>query len=219
MANNIHTLHQDPNVAKLKHFFQKFSKPLTIIIVLGALAWAGWHYWQYRQRQNNLSAATSYQVMSIIAQRHPNSPFLTAKAKSLINQYPKTIYANFAEFMLAKQAIEKKSYSDAIQAFNTVIKTARNPNIKATAKVRLARVYLNIQKPKAAIKTLNTLNQKAYLLLKHILLSQAYLAEKQFVSAKKYLTQALKVTKQDPALQQIHKMLTLRMANLNSLNS
>jgi predicted negative regulator of RcsB-dependent stress response len=113
-----------------------------------------------------------------------NNADATVQAKKLLAHYRKTPYADMAALLLARDAILKKEYSEAIAQLNWVIDHTRNTSLREVARLRMARVFVAEQKPDAALDLLKKVNDKNYIGLIDEVRGDAFLAKQDPTAAR-----------------------------------
>lgn len=152
--------------------------------VLGLLLFSGLYlaiqYWHAQQQQQVTAASLAFERLLTLQQQPTAAPAdLDALAKHLMDTYPKTAYASLAALQRARLQVEHQTLDDAQTSLAWVIEHSKDKDLKAVARVRLARLQLASQHPKAARQTLAPLTHSPYQPLANALRAQTFLAEQQ----------------------------------------
>ena len=78
------------------------------------------------------------------------------KADTFINENSESSYSTLTAFVAAKEAVEKNDLDAASEKLNWIITNEKNPELKATAATRLARVHIAQKQYDQALATLNS---------------------------------------------------------------
>lgn len=116
-----------------------------------------------------------------------------------------------ASLLLARDAVLKKNYPEAIQQLNGVISHSKNSSIKEIARIRLARILLTEQKPDEALDLLKKRDDKNYLGLVDEIRGDAYLIQHNFTAARHAYQLALQEL---PNAEVTRPILEMKYANL-----
>ncbi len=146
-------LTEEEQIKLIKNWVKQYGLTILAGIVLALLISSGWRYYQNYHTKVLLHASSIYDEM-LTQHAQNNTDNAVTSANKLIAHYPKTPYAQMAAFLLARDALLKKDYPNAITQLNWVIDHANNRSIKEIARIRIARIDIANQKPDAAIETL-----------------------------------------------------------------
>ena len=154
-------LTEQEQVQQLKNWIKQYGPTVIAGIVIALMITTGWHYWQNYQNKILMHASSVYdEMLTLRAQGNSNGTLV--QAKKLVSHYPKTPYAQMAAFMLARDAVLKKNYPEAISQLNWVMDHAGNYAIQQVARLRNARILITEKKPEEAIKLLSTVDDVTY---------------------------------------------------------
>ena len=102
-----------------------------------------------------------YQVQLQAAARKQMGPVM-AYAEQLRTKFGSTVYATMGSFMAARTAAMNKKYSDASTNLSWIIQKSDNPAFRQIARIRDARVLLQMKEPALALKIISTIDDKRY---------------------------------------------------------
>jgi predicted negative regulator of RcsB-dependent stress response len=202
---------EEEQIEQLKKWLKENG--LTIIggIITALVIISGWHYWQSRQHAILSQASGIYDEM-LIWRSQDKMDQATIRANNLINQYPKTPYAQMASFMLARDAVLKKNYPEATKQLNWVIDHSGDSSVRQIAKLRIARIDIADNKPDAALDTLKQVDDNTFRGLIAEVQGDAYTAMHDNTKAKASYTLALQQLPKDAASQR--PILKMKIDNL-----
>lgn len=203
-------LTEQEQIELLKNWIKQYSLVILLGVALATLAIFGFRYWQHRQ-SNILSHASSVydEMLTMRAQNDPAATLL--QAQKLFSHYPKTTYGQMAAFMLARDAIVKKDYTNAAKHLNWVIDNSKIPSFRQIARIRLARVLIANQKPEEGVKVLQTIEDKSFNGLIDEVKGDAYVAMKNNAMARQSYQQALSEL---PNAESVRPLLQMKYDNL-----
>jgi len=165
----------------LKNWWRKLGKPvLTMVLILFAFLGIK-QMWE--NRQHRLLGQASEQYQFLLDQDSKGDPkAVIATASSLEENYPHTIYAQFAKLMRAKYAVIALDYAKASQLLSQVIQDKKiSSSFRQIARIRLARIQMMMNQFEAAMQTLSVLEAPEFSAWVAVL--QAEIAKKQGLSA------------------------------------
>ena len=135
-------------------------------IALGLAALAGWQYWQNQRISASEAAAAGYrQVIESLGR--DDRPQAILAAEQLRKTHPEAPYADQAELVLARVAVERREYDEAARLLNGVIDVTRDSDLRMIARERLARVMIEQGKPDEALALLDASQAGAYAAIYH----------------------------------------------------
>lgn len=145
---------ESQQVEEIKDFFKRNTRAIVVGLVLFCVLFGSMHYWQKSKLVKSSEASDLYQQVLLADLQH-DSATLNAKSQEIIDKYSSTPYAQFAAFMLAKEAVDKKDYATASDKLRWVIaKTSKGAGVYIATE-RLARVLIQQGEYDEALKVLN----------------------------------------------------------------
>lgn len=184
---------------KLRDFLAENGKAIALGLVIGLAAVVAWHFWQKHQTGQAQTVSAQYQRLSEAA-TDKNSSELADFAKQNVNSY-----GAFAAMSLAKQAVDKKQYSQAIQWLTTATEQTKDENLLSLIRLRLARVQLQAKQADAALATLALVKAPSWQAMVSNLRGDAWLAKGDNQQARTAYQAGL-TTDASPALFNLMKM-------------
>ncbi|MCF7500123.1 tetratricopeptide repeat protein [Pseudoalteromonas sp. L1] len=140
---------EEQQAEAIKRFFRENGVALAIGIVAGLGGLYGWK--AYNQNQITTAETASDSFTKLV-----DSGAVLDKADTFINENSESSYSTLTAFVAAKEAVEKNDLDAASEKLNWIITNEKNPELKATATTRLARVHIAQKQYEQALATLNS---------------------------------------------------------------
>lgn len=193
---------EDEQAEQIKKWLRENLPYIIIGISLGLGGIWGFGYYETEQYEKALQARGNY--LSVVA--NPND----TKALESLEQNAGT-YAQQAELVLAKQAVEKGDYPSAIAHLLPLTKS-KNQFLMHNAKIRAASVYLEMQKLDEALALLDDNTNLAFGAMYDHIKGDIYFAKQDITNARKYYKAALE---QLPTDSQLVNLIQIKLNDLN----
>ena len=147
-------LTDDEQLEHVKQLFAEYG-PWTLGAVVVGLGLAfGYRY--YNQHMNERALDASAQFADMSAAVDGNNPGKARQiADGLVKSYPSSPYADQAQLVLARLAIDANQEAGAVGPLQEVIEHSKDAELKHIARLRLARVQIDQGKPDEALQTLS----------------------------------------------------------------
>jgi predicted negative regulator of RcsB-dependent stress response len=172
----VYTATDKEQIEEIKKWWNDYGKAILVAIIVGLVIGFGWRYWsRYRKAEEN-SASYMYQAMLQATSKGQLEPAM-AYAQQIQKNFGETVYATMASFMAARVAALDKKYSYASTQLSWVIQKSDNPAFKQIARIRDARLLLQMNEPQLAMKVISTVNDKHYQPLIENVKGEIYLAQ------------------------------------------
>lgn len=140
---------EEQQVEIIRKWWVENGVSVLVAILVAVAALLGWRHWQTSQANTAVAASALYQQMLEAfdaARAKPDSAeeSLTVKlsAEKIIEEYPASAYADYAQLMLAKLAVENLQYDQAVKQLQAVIDDPASDTVRWTAVMRLARIQV-----------------------------------------------------------------------------
>jgi predicted negative regulator of RcsB-dependent stress response len=146
---------EEQQAEAIKRFFRENGVSLALGIVIGLGGLYGWKHY-------NQSKITSAEAASNAFNELVESGEVLSKSESFIAENGDSNYAALAAFVAAKEAVEKGEFEAAVAKLTWLQDNLENPELKATAILRLARVQAQLTQYDAALKTLSQTTPEAF---------------------------------------------------------
>lgn len=134
-----------------KSLWQQHGKWVITLFVLFLFTYGGMQFYAHYQSKRALKASIVYDKLLSLSQQSDKAEAIQT-ATTLVAQYPKTPYAPLAALLLAKFSFEAHNLEETTTHLNFAIK-AEGP-AQPIARVRLARVLIDQNKPEEALALL-----------------------------------------------------------------
>ncbi len=146
-------LEEQESLDQLKAWWEKWGTPITVVITLGCLAFAGYNGYRYYKKNEGAKATAAYVQLqnAVVTDDKKNVKSLS---EGLMKEYPDHVFASLAAFALASNAATENDYEAARKALTWVINTGKRPEYATLARVRLAAVELDAGNAKEALAIL-----------------------------------------------------------------
>lgn len=183
-------LTEQEQIQQLKNWVKTYGFTILLGIAIALLINTGWRFWQKRENKILTHASEVYDRM-ITYRAQNNTKAAETQADKLLSRYAKTPYGEMASMLLARDAIVQGDFTKAIEHLNWVIDHSQNPSMRVIARVRIARILINQNKPDEALNLLKTVDDMNFIGLIDEVKGDAYLAKNDKPSAFKSYQVAL----------------------------
>jgi len=184
-------LTEQEQIQQLKNWVKQYGLTILVGILIAIALSSSWRYYQSYRNKVLLHASSVYDEMLTLRAQN-NADGAIVQASKLLSHYPKTPYAQMAAFMLARDAVMKQNYSEAIKQLTWIVDHSNNHSIQEIARIRIARILIATQKPDEALAMLKNIDDKNFTGMINEVKGDAYLAKNDLVSARKSYEFALK---------------------------
>ena len=155
---------EEEQVEALKRFWKENGKPILAGLALGLALLFGWRSWQLYVANQEAKASYAYQVL--MSYRNENKDGLArAAAEKVIEDHPRSSYADLARLQLAWLANKEGKAEEATARLHEVMQKAGMEGIREIARIRLARLTLGEGRAEQALELLQGIRTSATLLL------------------------------------------------------
>lgn len=175
-------LTEQEQIQQLKKWVKTYGFTILLGITIALLITSGWRYWQNRETKTLTHASEIYDRMLSMRSQN-NTETAAVQANKLLTRYPKTSYAQMAAFLLARDAVLQKNYTEAKTQLNWVINHSTNTSMREIARIRIARILINENQPDAALALLKKMEDHHYIGLIDEVRGDAYLLKNDKKSA------------------------------------
>lgn len=156
---------EQEQLEELKNFWTKYGKPIFIGILLAIAIVAVWKFWQNHQEANKMREAQNYQTL-VYTMMQPIDKINENEIKDAVKQIEAasstSYYGQYAQFFLAKLAVDKGKLDEAATILNNMLHKTKDVAINELARQRLALVFSAQGKLDEALKLLDVPVEKAF---------------------------------------------------------
>ena len=146
-------LTDDEQLENVKAWFNENGAWLAGGVLLGAALLYGWRFYDNHRNDIALKAAARFSEMGSAMDKADRG-----KAKSLATElkkdFPDTPYADQADLMLARLAVDSGELANAVEPLTRVMNDSKDEELRNIARLRLARVLIDQKKPDEALNLL-----------------------------------------------------------------
>lgn len=168
----------DEQLEAIQRWLKSNGPGIIAGIALGLAAIGGWQYWTKYQQGQAENASILYDNL-VTAIDQDDIPKASGQAIVLRDDYPESIYAALATFMMAKADVEDGENEKAIKQFEWVLENNKQPEIKDIARLRLARLLLAEERFSDASSQLSQVESKSFTAELEELKGDIYMAQNQ----------------------------------------
>jgi predicted negative regulator of RcsB-dependent stress response len=199
-------LEEQEQVEELKAWWKQHGSFIAAIILAVAVGFAGWQGWRWYQVNQAAAASVLYDTVSKAAQAN-DAKALRDAAGTLVESYPRTLYASMGALVAARYYFDRNDLKTAKAQLQWVIDHSPSDDFKDLARLRLATVLLDEKAYDEALKLLEAKTAPAYEAQYAALRGDILLAKNQAAEAKAAYKLALeKSDKKDGAFQESVRM-------------
>lgn len=173
---------EEEQLEKLKSFLKKYGSSILTGILVALLGFSAWQYWHNKKTAENQLLTAKVQQLVDDAAQASNNPIaqksIVASADAIIKQAPNSVHAVQSELVLAKLSFDNQDYAAAEKALARVAKTdLDDQGLYSIVHIRLAYAQLAQKKYDAALASLNTISNAAFIATVEEIRGDVYLAQ------------------------------------------
>ena len=135
-------LEEQEQVAELKAWWQQHGNLIVATVLAVAIAFAGWQGWRWYQASQASEAAGLYEALAKAAQTG-DAKALRDASGSLIENYPRTLYAAMGALVAARFHFDRNDFKSAKTQLQWVVDRSPSDDFKDLARLRLAAILLD----------------------------------------------------------------------------
>jgi predicted negative regulator of RcsB-dependent stress response len=154
-------LEEQEQVEELKAWWKQHGNMITAVVVAVAVGFAGWQGWRWYQASQSAHASALYETVTKAVQAN-DAKALRDAAGTLVESYPRTLYASMGALVAARYYFDRNDLKSAKAQLAWVIERAPSADFKDLARLRLAAVLLDEKAYDEALKTLDSKTSAAY---------------------------------------------------------
>ena len=154
-------LEEQEQVEELKAWWKQHGNMITAVVVAVAVGFAGWQGWRWYTASQATQASVLYETLTKAVQAN-DAKALRDAAGTLVESYPRTLYASMGALVAARYYFDRNDLKSAKAQLAWVIERAPSADFKDLARLRLAAVLLDEKAYDEALKTLESKTSAAY---------------------------------------------------------
>ena len=154
-------LEEQEQVEELKAWWKQHGGMIAALVVAVAVGFIGWQGWRWYQSNQAAHASALYETVTKAIQAN-DAKALRDAAGTLVESYPRTLYASMGAMVAARYYFDRGDLKSAKAQLAWVIERAPSQDFKDLARLRLAAVLLDEKAYDEALKTLDAKTAAAY---------------------------------------------------------
>jgi len=154
-------LEEQEQVAELRAWWRQHGNLIVSAVLAAALAFAGWQGWRWYGANQAAHAAAVFDTLAKAAQAG-DAKALRDSAGTLIESYPRTLYASMGALVAARFHFDRNDFKSAKAQLEWVVERAPLEDFRDIARLRLAAVLLDEKAYDEALKVLDAGHSAAY---------------------------------------------------------
>jgi len=154
-------LEEQEQVAELRAWWRQHGNLIVSAVLAAALAFAGWQGWRWYSANQAAHAAAVFDTLAKAAQAG-DAKALRDSAGTLIESYPRTLYASMGALVAARFHFDRNDFKSAKAQLEWVVERAPLEDFRDIARLRLAAVLLDEKAYDEALKVLDAGHSAAY---------------------------------------------------------
>jgi predicted negative regulator of RcsB-dependent stress response len=154
-------LEEQEQVAELKAWWTQHGNLVLAVVIAAAVAVVGWQGWRWYEHSQAAQASVLYDTLTKAAQAG-DAKALRDAAGTLVESYPRTLYASMGALLAAKFYFEHSDLKNAKAQLQWVIEHSPAEDFRDLARLRLAAVLLDEKAYDEALKLLDAPHAPAY---------------------------------------------------------
>ena len=154
-------LEEQEQVEELKAWWKQHGGLIVAVVLALAAGFAGWQGWRWYQGSQAAQASVLYDTVAKAAQAN-DAKALRDAAGTLVESYPRTLYASMGALVAARHYFDRNDLKSAKAQLQWVIERAPAEDFRDLARLRLAAVLLDEKSYDEALKLLEAKPAAAY---------------------------------------------------------
>lgn len=175
---------EEQQVEMLKEWWKKNGNFAISVFLAAIVLSLGLHFW-FKHREAKLERGSAHYEVMLSALVNGDDATTLKEANLLKEDYSHTPYAALAALIFARNDVYQQKYNDAESELTWVMSHGNTSSLRQIARLRLARIEIQTNKPQDALTTLGKINDSGYLPLIDEVRGDTYLALNQTDNARK----------------------------------
>jgi len=154
-------LEEQEQMASLKAWWKDHGSTVMMVVVVIALAVAGWRGWDWYQREQSLKAGAVYEQLAkgVAA---GDAKVVRDSAGTLLESYPGSLYASMGALASAKFQFDRSDLKTAKLQLQWVLDRSKSEEFRDIARLRLAGVLMDEKAYDEALKLVDAKHGEAF---------------------------------------------------------
>lgn len=141
--------------ARVRVWMREYAPAAAVAVAVGIGGYFGYTQWQARQDTEAAQASDLYEDLRSAVQSD-EADFARTLLDSLVSDFGGSGYVDHARLLMAREYVETTQPSLAEEELRQVIADTSNPDLRQLARLRLARVYLYMERPEDGLEALES---------------------------------------------------------------
>ena len=141
--------------ARVRTWMREYAPAAIVAVAVGIGGYFGYDQWQVRQERQAAAASDLSEDFRAAIEANDQDSAGTL-LQSLVAGYEGSGYADHARLLMAREYVDTTQPSLAEQELQGVIATTGNGDLRQLARLRLARVYLYMDRPEDGLEELDS---------------------------------------------------------------
>ena len=154
-------LEEQEQVEELKAWWKQHGGLISAAVLAVALGFAGWQGWRWYQTSQAAQASVLYDTLAKAAQAN-DAKALRDAAGTLVESYPRTLYASMGALVAARYHFDRNDLKSAKAQLQWVLERSSSDDFRDLARLRLGAVLLDEKAYDEALKLLEAKPAPAY---------------------------------------------------------
>lgn len=150
---------EEEQLEAIKRWWKDNGTSLIAGVAIAAAGVFGWNAWQNHQDNRAEAASQRYQEMVSLTASDSDDEAVLAQARALAteinDEYDGTLYAELAQLLDARLAVQQQDIEGATRALEQVADTSSRLYVQSLARLRLARLAIARDEPQEALSLLD----------------------------------------------------------------
>lgn len=198
---------EEQQAEAVKKWFKEYGLTIVLGLVIGLGGVFGYRHYDTEKELGYMQASVAYN--EVLGSLEDKDAF-AAKVVEYINEHGANVYSNLLVLQQAKFAIDDKDLAKAESLLANVMSQANHTIIEHTARLRLVRVMIALEKYEQALTTIAGATGEAYNYSYELLRGDVWLARGDKEKAKDAYEKAKTLSEQSP----VHPDLDILLAEL-----
>lgn len=168
-------LTEEQQIEQLKEWWKKNGNFSISVLFLALALSLGLHFW-FKHSEVKLERGSAHYEEMLGALVNGDEATTMKEANLLKDDYSHTPYAALASLIFARNDVYQEKYSRAENELTWVMNNGNTNSLREIARLRLARIEIQLNKPQDALKALDKVNDSNYLPMIDEVRGDSYLA-------------------------------------------